>query len=124
MIANDLRARLEARMRERYRLLADEIHEDFIQSSNPDDAARDEAVKDEAELSVADTLADMNLQRLDQRNRELRALESALERMSEGTYGECEECGDQIDPRRLEVQPISRMCIRCANRIERERTHH
>ena len=123
MIGNELYARLESRMRERYRLLADEIHEDFLRTSNTDDAERDEAVKDEGDLSVADTLADLSLQRMDQRARELRALELALSRLNDGTYGECEECGEPIDPRRLEAQPISRMCIRCASRLERERTH-
>jgi DnaK suppressor protein len=109
-------------MRERHQLLASELHDDFIRSSNHEDADWDEAVKDEGDLSVADTLADLSLQRMDQRRRELRALEQALSRMADGTYGECEECGESIDPRRLEVQPVSRWCIKCASKLERERT--
>jgi DnaK suppressor protein len=108
-------------MMERYRLLAAEMHEDFLRSSNHDDAERDEAPMDEGDQSVADTQADLELTRMDQRGRELRALEAALSRLADGTYGECDECGEAIDPRRLEAQPISRMCIRCASRIERER---
>ena len=122
MIRNDLRERLETRIRERYRLLAAEMHEEFLRSSNHDEIAADESVKDEGDQSVADTQAELNLQRMDQRGRELRALEQALSRMNDGTYGECEECGDAIDPRRLEVQPSSRWCIRCASKLERPRS--
>jgi RNA polymerase-binding transcription factor len=122
MIRHDLRERLEARIRERYQLLAAEMHEEFLRSSNQDEIAIDQSVKDEGDQSVADTQAELNLQRMDQRGRELRALEQALSRMNDGTYGECEECGDAIDPRRLEVQPSSRWCIRCASKLEGPRS--
>ncbi|MFQ6013831.1 MAG: TraR/DksA family transcriptional regulator [Anaerolineae bacterium] len=42
------------------------------------------------------------------------SLESALEKMKEGTYGICERCGETIDPERLEVLPETTLCITCA----------
>lgn len=41
-------------------------------------------------------------------------LERALLRMTQGTYGICERCGDSIHPDRLAVLPSVRVCIRCA----------
>jgi RNA polymerase-binding transcription factor DksA len=37
----------------------------------------------------------------------------ALARMQEGTYGNCVGCGNEIDQRRLEVVPWSKLCIVC-----------
>lgn len=34
----------------------------------------------------------------------------ALARMQEGTYGMCEECGEKIDPERLEANAAARTC--------------
>jgi RNA polymerase-binding transcription factor DksA len=41
-------------------------------------------------------------------------LEEALARLSQGTYGTCEKCGNAIHPDRLAVLPDTRICIRCA----------
>ncbi|WP_127144860.1 TraR/DksA family transcriptional regulator [Pelagibacterium montanilacus] len=42
------------------------------------------------------------------------ALEAALQRMEDGEYGLCIECGEAIAPRRLEIDPAAAKCIRCA----------
>jgi DnaK suppressor protein len=33
---------------------------------------------------------------------------------TDGTYGTCEDCGQPIDPLRLEAKPAARYCINCA----------
>lgn len=38
----------------------------------------------------------------------------ALRRMEEGEFGYCVDCGDEIAPRRLAVDPAFARCIRCA----------
>jgi RNA polymerase-binding transcription factor DksA len=40
----------------------------------------------------------------------------ALEKLADGTYGTCEECGDPIAPARLEAMPAARYCINHAAR--------
>ena len=45
---------------------------------------------------------------------ELQALSSALRRIDEGRFGDCLECGEPIDPRRLEIDPAATHCIHCA----------
>ena len=41
-------------------------------------------------------------------------LQEAIERVSEGEYGQCEICGQTIDPERLEIVPTTTLCARCA----------
>ena len=41
-------------------------------------------------------------------------IERALEKLDEGTYGTCDECGDGIAAGRLRAAPESTLCIQCA----------
>jgi RNA polymerase-binding transcription factor len=43
----------------------------------------------------------------------LRNLTQALERMRQGTFGECAECGHDIESKRLEAIPWARYCVKC-----------
>jgi len=43
----------------------------------------------------------------------LQAIEEALPRMEQGTYGICRDCGDPIAPARLQAIPWTRVCIAC-----------
>ena len=43
---------------------------------------------------------------------------TALERFEQGMYGICENCGEQIDPARLEALPYATLCLRCQHRLE------
>jgi DnaK suppressor protein len=45
---------------------------------------------------------------------EIRQIEAALQRISEGTYSTCAKCGEAIDPRRLKALPIAATCISCS----------
>ena len=45
---------------------------------------------------------------------ELTKINAALQRMDDGTYGICIECGAEIDARRLAARPYAGRCIVCA----------
>ena len=45
-------------------------------------------------------------------------IEAALERIEEGRYGRCEECGRKIAQARLEAMPYVALCVRCASQQE------
>lgn len=45
----------------------------------------------------------------------LQAIEAALARLREGTYGTCVRCGKAIAPQRLAAMPEAPTCIICAN---------
>jgi DnaK suppressor protein len=46
-------------------------------------------------------------------------LRVALNRLAEGEYGTCIECGERIAPARLRVMPEVETCVRCQDRLER-----
>ena len=46
-------------------------------------------------------------------------LVAALDRLNDGDYGVCVECGETIAPARLRVMPEVATCVRCQDRLER-----
>jgi len=54
---------------------------------------------------------DTSLQKAERR--ELLAIEKALAKMATGNFGICEECGEEIPPKRLMVLPEARLCANC-----------
>jgi DnaK suppressor protein len=62
------------------------------------------------------------LSRLDDRSlNEMREIHAALQRMIDGTYGECPACGRAIPVARLRALPTARLCVECARRGEAAR---
>lgn len=53
---------------------------------------------------------------LKQADEHLAALDLALERVDQGTYGVCESCGREVEEGRLEARPEATACIACASR--------
>ena len=51
--------------------------------------------------------------------RKLESIEHALESAEKGTYGICENCGNRIDPARLEILPQATLCLKCQRQFER-----
>jgi DnaK suppressor protein len=85
-------------------------------------------------LLVTTEIGDIVDQAGDERDRELsllltgrdkeklQAINEALEKIREGTYGICEECGDKIGPGRLKVMPLAKYCVSCQSKLEKEIT--
>ena len=46
----------------------------------------------------------------------LAEVDAALSKLDAGTFGQCERCGQEIAPARLEAKPAARLCIECAAR--------
>ena len=52
------------------------------------------------------------------RRQHIVAIDAALERLGAGGYGDCFECGELINPKRLEADPVATLCISCAEAQE------
>ena len=50
----------------------------------------------------------------------LREIEDALERIDNGTFGDCERCGKKVRKVRLKALPYARYCIECQRVVEEE----
>jgi DnaK suppressor protein len=53
---------------------------------------------------------------IDQAREHLDAIDAALQRVQDGTYGRCESCGRPIAPERLAARPTATRCVACAGR--------
>ncbi|HLD99111.1 MAG TPA: TraR/DksA family transcriptional regulator [Bdellovibrionota bacterium] len=92
------------------------VNEDF--NLNQDD------LPDEADITSSELETSM---RMRLRNREalfLKKIDEALRRISNGTFGECEQCGEDIDFRRLEARPTATLCVHCKEDQERREHVH
>jgi DnaK suppressor protein len=54
----------------------------------------------------------------------LQMVDGALDRIREGSFGECISCGNEINPKRLEAVPWTRHCIACQEKLEKGILEH
>lgn len=59
---------------------------------------------------------EMALARKEDVEARIEALKAALSRVENGTYGICQNCGNQIHPERLEILPTTTLCTPCAQK--------
>ncbi len=70
------------------------------------------------DLTTMESDRSFTLRIRDRERRLIRKIKAALRRIEEGTYGECEECGEDISPARLQARPVASYCIRCKTKLE------
>ena len=90
----------------------DEILKKAKQTLEQDMALDTDDLPDEMDLASSEYLQSFTF-RL--RGRE----KSFLDKIDEGTFGVCEECGEEISVKRLEARPETTLCIRCKEDQER-----
>jgi len=56
----------------------------------------------------------------DREREKVQAIDDALERIEDGSYGICESCESEIAPGRLEALPFTRLCVSCQSEREKE----
>src|SRR4051812_2509456 len=75
-------------------------------------------LSDESDAASKDVLDTISI-RLHERDRSsLYMIERALGKISDGTYGQCESCGQAIGMKRLQLAPFAPYCIECQEEIE------
>ena len=114
-----LRDKLSARRRQ----LLDDIQRELQRSENEQHRKTAGAVADAGDESVANLVADLDAAEVDRDVREVREIDAALVRMTEGGYGLCPDCGIEIPWARLLAEPAAARCIRCAERYEQSHSH-
>lgn len=56
----------------------------------------------------------------DRDRKKLIAIDEALSRIEDGTYGICEDCGKRIAPNRLKILPFALLCVPCQSLMEKQ----
>jgi DnaK suppressor protein len=71
-------------------------------------------------LSRMDAMRAQAMAQASQQRREqtLRRIDAALQRLDDEEFGYCVECGELINPKRLEFDPTVELCIDCASKAE------
>jgi RNA polymerase-binding protein DksA len=101
------RARLEAQLAELESRLA-RIAADLAEPLAADSSEQAVEMEDDASLEGQAALI----------TREIGSVRRALDRIDEGTYGECVQCGGEIAAGRLDARPEAALCIDCARQGE------
>jgi RNA polymerase-binding transcription factor DksA len=78
-------------------------------TSIPEDVDLAQALSDRETSDILVHLLDQNRAQV----------ERALERVREGAYGLCEDCGHRIPSERLRFQPAATRCVECQGRWDR-----
>ena len=85
------------------------------------DVIRVEQTSDELDEIQQASERSLVISNLDRGSQQLRDARAALRRMNEGSFGVCEECGEDIHPRRLVAVPWTALCIECQEQLDRRR---
>ena len=88
------------------------LREDF--SVNSDDRL------DEIDQAATDVDKEMRMRLCNREMLYIKKIEEALRRIEDGTFGECDECGEDIEVRRLEARPTATHCVSCKEEQERK----
>jgi DnaK suppressor protein len=88
---------------------------DRTMSHMKDDAAN---FPDPNDRATQESEFGLELRTRDRERKLLKKIDSALSRIDDGSYGFCEETGDEIGLRRLEARPVATLCVEAQERRE------
>jgi RNA polymerase-binding protein DksA len=111
-------SQMRDRLRQRDQQLRTAIHAALMDNADKTYAEVAGRVLDSAEQSVADLLADARILEMEKEVAEQADVVAALARITDGTYGVCIDCGDDIGLKRLDAWPTAKRCIRCQTHYE------
>jgi DnaK suppressor protein len=72
-----------------------------------------------SESAVDDVAFDLEFHRRQSVSERLAQVDLALARIRNGGFGLCDECGGEIEPRRVEMDPAIRLCLGCQSASEK-----
>ncbi len=117
-------ARFRDLLLERRQAVANALENLHKENAGSLEDATGELVSGSADQHPADTATETVDREIDHTleehdERVLEAIDAALGRTEDGTYGKCVNCGAQIPEERLEAMPWATLCIECKRLEER-----
>jgi len=107
---DQFRKRLETRQHELRRLVSRNVQDGR--------AADEQAAQDIADKAANSYTKEFLFHQSHNDRQLLQLVEEALGRIREGSYGECVNCGNELNAKRLEAVPWTRYCINCQEKVE------
>lgn len=105
----------------RNRLL--EMQTNLLQAQETGDEAEQTVELDQTRVGRLSRMDAMQAQAMSvetgrRRRQKLVQIEAALKRLEADDFGYCQVCGEEIAPKRLEIDPTVQLCINCAAKNE------
>ena len=88
------------------------LHEDMALDAND--------LPDEMDLASSEYLQSFTFRLRGRERGLLDKIEKALGRIDDGSFGQCDSCGEEISTKRLEARPEATLCIQCKEEQERQ----
>lgn len=79
---------------------------------------QDAGVPDPGDASMTDDLRDFLHVLSDSKREQILEIDEAIRRIENGSYGICTRCEEEIDIKRLDVQPFTPYCLSCKEELE------
>jgi len=83
----------------------------------------DGQVQDPGDQALTATMESLRMSLQDAEMEEYRGIAKALERIKEGAYGICADCGNPISEKRLQSFPGTMRCLACQENFEEKSAH-
>lgn len=107
------------RLRERAMQLRNEVQQTRAKSVEETHGQVADRARDIEDDSFATLIVDTNLTEIERDVDELRTIDSALQRIDAGTYGNCVDCGQPIPIARLKAEPTAERDVQCQELYEK-----
>ncbi|MDR2893463.1 MAG: RNA polymerase-binding protein DksA [Deltaproteobacteria bacterium] len=79
-----------------------------------------ELCADPADRATVESDRAFTLRIRDRERKLIKKINGAIGRIEDGSYGICEECGDEIGVPRLKARPVTKLCINCKSKQEED----
>ena len=115
-LKKDRLAQFRQKLVEKRRQLEDEVGRSALYGKGQ----QDDAIKDLGDQATSAYTREFLFELGNGDRRLLKEVLTALHKLDDGGFGECERCGEEIAEKRLEALPFARYCIGCQRRVEQE----
>ena len=106
-------------MKEALHKKKEEILEAHRKSRQEGREAGETGVQDEGDRASSAHAREFLFSLSETERNQLQLVEEALARIPDGNFGTCRECGDPIEPKRLQAVPWAQRCLKCQEQVER-----
>ena len=97
--------------------------EDKSSKTRVSSLAESEQIFDFTDQATLESDIDVNMHIKERDSRLIIKINEALDKIDKGSYGICEECGEDISGKRLEARPVATVCINCKEEQENREKH-
>jgi DnaK suppressor protein len=109
---------VSARLKADYQRLSEQL--EALKATKPQEDRREGSPFGKREEEATETADLENRLALEKRVLDQMAeVEYALSKITKGSFGKCENCGQTIDPARLEILPYATLCVSCKGKLNR-----